>query len=102
MTIHGKSRFPGLFAWTRKNQKLKIKVPDGCLLLQAGKTFEHITGGYVLAGFHEVVYTDETKVAFEKAKDLGKATWRVSSTMFSTLRYNVDCTPMPELAHLYD
>ena len=22
--------------------------------------------------------------------------------MFSTLRYNVDCTPMPELAHLYD
>lgn len=22
LTIHGKSRFPGLFAWTRNNQKL--------------------------------------------------------------------------------
>jgi len=101
LTIHGKSRYPGLYAWTRENTKLQIKVPEGCLLLQAGKTFEHITGGYVLAGFHEVIYTEQTKAAYEKAKAEGKITWRVSSTMFSTLRYNVDCSPMPELAHLY-
>lgn len=61
LTIHGKSRFPGLYIWTRDNQKLQVKVPEGCLLLQAGKTFEHITGGHVLAGFHEVVYSDKTK-----------------------------------------
>jgi hypothetical protein len=30
-------------------------------LLQAGKLFQHITGGHVLAGFHEVVYTERTK-----------------------------------------
>ena len=37
LTAHGKSRFPGLFVWLRNNQKLQIKVPDGCLLMQAGK-----------------------------------------------------------------
>jgi isopenicillin N synthase-like dioxygenase len=67
LTCHGKSRYPGLYVWTRNNQKLQVKVPNGCLLLQAGKTFEHITGGYVLAGLHEVIYTDKTKEAFLKA-----------------------------------
>lgn len=33
LTIHGKSRYPGLYVWTRANQKLKVKVPNGCLLL---------------------------------------------------------------------
>lgn len=78
-----------------------MKVPNGCLLLQAGKTFEHITGGYVLAGLHEVVYTEKTKEAFIKAKEEERRTWRVSSTMFTHFRYNVDCSPMPELEHLY-
>lgn len=50
-------------------QKIAVKIPAGCLLLQAGSMFEHITGGYVLAGFHEVVYTEATKEAMEKAKE---------------------------------
>lgn len=58
MTIHGKSRYPGLFAWLRDWRKLQVKVPEGCLLIQAGTSFEHITGGYVLGGFHEVAYTE--------------------------------------------
>lgn len=29
-------------------------MPDGCLLVQAGKQLERLTGGHVLAGFHEV------------------------------------------------
>lgn len=78
-----------------------MKVPNGCLLLQAGKTFEHISGGYVLAGYHEVVYTDKTKESFHVAKEAGKPTWRVSSTMFTHFRYNVDCSPMPELKQYY-
>ena len=68
LTIHGKSRFPGLYIWLRDGQKLKVTVPDGCLLMQAGLTFEKITGGYVLAGLHEVIYTDETKQKYEEAK----------------------------------
>ena len=61
ITIHGKSRYPGLFLWTREWKKMACKIPDGCLLMQAGIMFEWITGGYVLAGFHEVVYTEQTR-----------------------------------------
>lgn len=69
--------------------------------------FEHITGGYVLSGFHEVVYTEATQEAVEKAKIAiangeDKTLWRVSSTLFSHLRYNVDISPMPELSKFYD
>mmetsp|Transcript_15745 Transcript_15745/g.26564 ORF Transcript_15745/g.26564 Transcript_15745/m.26564 type:complete len:162 (-) Transcript_15745:241-726(-) len=95
MTIHGKSRFPGLFVWLRNDQKLQVKVPDGCLLIQSGITFEHMTGGYVHAGFHEVVSTDQTVAAYEKARDMGRITWRVSSTLFSQFRYDVECEPLP-------
>lgn len=45
LTIHGKSRYPGLYAWLRDGTKFPVKVPDGCLLLQAGKQLEWLTGG---------------------------------------------------------
>lgn len=35
--------------------RMRVKVPPGCLLVQAGKQLEHLTGGHVRAGFHEVV-----------------------------------------------
>jgi len=35
-------------------RKMPVAVPDGCLLVQAGKQLERLTGGHVLAGFHEV------------------------------------------------
>ena len=34
LTIHGKSRFPGLFIWLRDGRRVPVSVPDGCLLLQ--------------------------------------------------------------------
>lgn len=33
MTIHGKSRYPGLYVWTRNWQKKAVKIPEGCLLI---------------------------------------------------------------------
>lgn len=104
MTIHGKSRYPGLYIWLRNNQKMACKIPDGCLLLQAGITFEHVTGGFVHAGFHEVVVSDKTVEAFEKGKETGKAPWRVSSTLFAMFRNDVVCEPIPEMgsAHVPD
>ena len=57
LTIHGRSRFPGLYVWLKDWKKVQVKIPEGCLLLQAGATFENITGGYILAGYHEVIYT---------------------------------------------
>lgn len=70
--------------------------------------FEHLTGGYVHAGFHEVMYTQATKEAVENKKkemeETGekKILWRVSSTLFSHMRYDVDLSPLPEMNHLYD
>lgn len=65
--------------------------------------FEHITGGYVLAGFHEVMYTEGTKAAMEVAsQDPNRILWRVSSTLFSHIRYNVDLSPMEEMKGLID
>jgi isopenicillin N synthase-like dioxygenase len=74
LTVHGKSRYPGLYVWLRNWRKIPVKIPKGCLLLQAGSSFEHSTGGYVLAGYHEVMYTEDTKrakenVMAEMAKD---------------------------------
>lgn len=102
LTIHGKSRFPGLYVWLRNNQRIQVKVPDGCLLLQAGITFEHVTGGYVHAGFHEVVCTDQTVAAYEKAKAAGRRTWRVSSTLFANFRADVECYPLESLKTYYE
>eukprot|EP00466_Bigelowiella_natans_P017542 jgi/Bigna1/136381/aug1.33_g11089 len=94
ITIHGKSRFPGLYVWTRDNKRRAVKMPPGCLLLQAGKQFEWLTGGYVLAGFHEVVVSDATIAAKKKAEAAGKSTWRVSSTLFSHIASDNTLTPL--------
>jgi len=83
LTIHGKSRFPGLYIWLRDGTRVLVKVPDGCLLLQAGKQLEWCTGGEITAGFHEVVVTKETIAAFERAQQEKRSLWRVSSTLFS-------------------
>jgi hypothetical protein len=53
-TIHGKCRFPGLFVWLADGRRVPVRIPQGCLLLQAGRQMEWLTGGHVQAGMHEV------------------------------------------------
>ena len=36
MTIHGRSTLPGLFIWLPTGEKIKVRVPEGYLLIQAG------------------------------------------------------------------
>lgn len=50
----GKSRFPGLHVWLADGRRLPVSIPPGCLLCQAGKQMEWLTGGQVKAGMHEV------------------------------------------------
>eukprot|EP00499_Haloplacidia_sp_CaronLabIsolate_P009735 CAMPEP_0196781950 /NCGR_PEP_ID=MMETSP1104-20130614/10453_1 /TAXON_ID=33652 /ORGANISM="Cafeteria sp., Strain Caron Lab Isolate" /LENGTH=416 /DNA_ID=CAMNT_0042152181 /DNA_START=50 /DNA_END=1300 /DNA_ORIENTATION=- len=95
MTIHGKSRFPGLYVWLRDGRRAAVKVPDQCLLVQAGRQFEYITGGYVLAGYHEVVVAPSTLEAIERAKKEGRSLWRVSSTLFSHIASDQKLGPLP-------
>ncbi len=82
-TIHGRSRFPGLQAWTRSETPFTVRVPKGALLFQAAKQLEWQTGGYFRAGFHEVVNLSETVQAAQEAARAGRPPIRVSSTVFA-------------------
>lgn len=33
LTVHGKSRFPGLAIWLRNWKRIDVKIPEGCLLM---------------------------------------------------------------------
>ena len=95
MTIHGKSRFPGLFVWTRNGKRLSVAIPPGCLLVQAGKQLEYVTGGHVLAGFQEVVCNAKTVEVINKKKAANESLWRVSSTLFGHLQSDKMLKPLP-------
>ena len=106
LTIHGRSRFPGLYIWLRNWKKVLVKIPPGCLLLQAGISFENITGGYILAGYHEVVHTQPTQEAVQKVKEqiaqgVPRSLWRVSSTLFSHFSPQEQIGPLQEISHLW-
>mmetsp|Transcript_13059 Transcript_13059/g.27551 ORF Transcript_13059/g.27551 Transcript_13059/m.27551 type:complete len:366 (+) Transcript_13059:133-1230(+) len=94
LTIHGKSRYPGLFIWLRDGTKTPVKMPEGCLLLQAGKQLEWLTGGEIMAGMHEVIISDKTKEAAAKAKEDGRSLWRVSSTVFGHIASDATLEPL--------
>ena len=101
LTIHGRSRFPGLHIWGRNTgRRIAVAIPPGRhLLVQAGKQLEHLTGGLVKAGFHEVVVTDKTQQVMQarKAAQPGRPLNRISSTFFWHLASDVDLAPLPAL-----
>jgi isopenicillin N synthase-like dioxygenase len=102
LTIHGRSRYPGLHIWARNTgRKIAVKIPQGnYLLVQAGKQLEHLTGGLVKAGYHEVVVNEATRAVIERRKKEfpERPLWRISSTMFWHLGSDFDLVPIPELA----
>lgn len=63
-------------------------------MIQAGKQIEYLTGGHVLAGFHEVVVNDNTIRAIENRKRENKSLWRVSSTLFSNINSDQILEPL--------
>ncbi|KAG8391294.1 hypothetical protein BUALT_Bualt01G0173000 [Buddleja alternifolia] len=99
LTIHGRSRFPGLNIWLRNGQKMEVKVPVGCLLIQTGKQIEWLTAGECIAGMHEVVVTDRTIDAIRLASEENRSLWRVSSTLFSHIASDAVLKP---LGHFVD
>ncbi|PKS10351.1 hypothetical protein jhhlp_002102 [Lomentospora prolificans] len=101
LTIHGRSRYPGLHIWARNTGKrIAVKIPPGnYLLVQAGKQLEHFTGGLVKAGYHEVVVNEKTmEVITQRKIDYpDRPLVRISSTFFWHLSSDFNLVPIPEL-----
>lgn len=98
LTIHGRSRFPGLNIWLRNGQKVEVKVPVGCLLIQTGKQIEWLTAGDCKAGMHEVVVTRRTIDAIKLASEQNRILWRVSSTLFAHIASDALLQPLGHFA----
>jgi len=45
---------------------------------------------------HEVVYTEKTKEIKNKRVEDGKVPWRVSSTLFGHIRYDISLEPLDQ------
>lgn len=98
LTIHGRSRYPGLNIWARNSGKrIEVKLPPGCLLVQAGKQLEHLTGGLILAGYHEVICSSATVAALERRRSdpstASRPEIRISSTFFYHLSNDYPLEP---------
>lgn len=98
LTAHGAARYPGLAAWLRSGRRVRVRVPAGCILLQAGRQMEWLTGGHVRAGFHEVLCDAEALAAAARAAAGGRPPWRVSSTVFSQIASDVTLRPLGRFA----
>ncbi|KAA1467953.1 Clavaminate synthase-like protein [Dentipellis sp. KUC8613] len=103
LTIHGRSRYPGLHIWARNTGKrIPVKFPPTgrYLLVQAGKQLEHLSGGLIKAGYHEVVMNDSTLQTIEtrKVQYPDRPLIRISSTFFWHLSSDYDLAPIPTLA----
>ena len=98
LTIHGRSRYPGLYVWLRDGSKVAVVVPTGCLVVQAGQQLEHLKAGHIQAGMHEVVVTDAAlAIAAQTALD-GRPPWRISSTLFTHVASSATLAPLPPFA----
>ncbi|KZW00552.1 Clavaminate synthase-like protein [Exidia glandulosa HHB12029] len=101
LTIHAASRYPGLHIWARNTGKrIPVAVPRGHLLVQAGKQLEHLSGGRVKAGFHEVVVNERTISTIERRKQEhpDRPLIRISSTFFWHLNSDYDLRPLETLS----
>ncbi|EIM92184.1 Clavaminate synthase-like protein [Stereum hirsutum FP-91666 SS1] len=102
LTIHGRSRYPGLHIWARNSGKrIPVKLPPTgpYLLVQAGKQLEHLSGGLIKAGYHEVVVNDATIQTIERRKKefTDRPLIRISSTFFWHLSSDYDLAPISSL-----
>ncbi|KAH9178798.1 Clavaminate synthase-like protein [Lactarius sanguifluus] len=121
LTIHGRSRYPGLHIWARNSGKrILVRFPPTgrYLLVQAGKQLEHLSGGLIKAGYHEVVVNESTvevipsmilcpcasvltksqTIERRRSEFPDRPLIRISSTFFWHLSSDYDLTPIPSLA----
>lgn len=99
ITVHSKSNIRALICWTRNGQPFLVEVPDGCLLVQAGKSLEWITGGFFYAGKHEVLITPEALEDTQRILSQGGVPLRVSKNLFMHLATRCVMRPLGRFAN---
>lgn len=52
--------------WLPTGEKIKVRTPEGYLLVQAGSELEYLTGGYIKCGMHEAINTGEVQELAKK------------------------------------
>lgn len=72
----------GLIVWTRDGRRLRVAVPPGCRLFQAGFQFTHITDGRVLSGMHQVIVPPAAEELVKLAHEHEAGVQRISATIF--------------------
>ncbi|KAG9000114.1 hypothetical protein FRB94_002080 [Tulasnella sp. JGI-2019a] len=101
LTIHGRSRYPGLNIWARNcGKRIAVRLPPGPhLFVHAGKQLQVLSGGLIKADFHEVVVNDATLQAIETTRTNGvRPLIRVSSSFFWHLNHDFMLDPIPSLS----
>ncbi len=96
ITVHGRSRYPILICWTIDGTPFVASPPEGCLLIQAGKMWEYLTGGRGYYGRHEVVMTPQGAQVLTEAIAAGRSTWRTSSNLFVHMNTSFLLQPLPQ------
>jgi len=84
--------------WRRDGKRVPVRVPDGCLLVQAGKELEWLTGGVIQAGYHEVIVDEGTLAAMDRQRAAGRPLWRISSTTFFHINSDQTLEPLGPFA----
>lgn len=72
----------GLIVWTKDGRKIRVVVPEGCRLFQAGMQLEYVTGGRIRGGLHQVVIPPEAQALIDEATANGEDVWRITATLF--------------------
>ncbi|MBP9763107.1 hypothetical protein KBD34_05880 [Patescibacteria group bacterium] len=72
----------GLIVWTKNGRKIRVVMPEGCRLFQAGMQLEYVTGGKIVAGMHQVVIPPEAQALIDEAVLNGEDVWRITATLF--------------------
>jgi hypothetical protein len=89
LTAHTRGRFSGFLAWDRQGRRMTIDVPPNCIALQVGKMLEQLTGGLMLAGFHELVYTEAVGEEVAHAVQVASSLRRVTVDLFVYLNPSI-------------
>ncbi len=98
LTLHGAAAYSTLVCWTKGGLPFLVRVPPGCLLVQAGVGLEWMTGGAIKAGYHQTVVLPETIRQIETLAP-GRSTIRASSTFFLHFDWEATLQVLPELRY---